>query len=76
LKIPNLLVLCVFSDPARMSHVMRVVKAYASCPECFLFKTVAPADPFLNAATLPHLLHTPWERLGGTLNIRTLEERR
>ena len=76
LKIPNLLVLCVFSDPARMAHVMRVVQVHASCPERFLFKTIAPVDPLLNAAPLPQLLHAPWERLGGTFNIRTLEERR
>ena len=76
LKIPNLLVLCIFSDASRMAHVMRVVEAHASCPEQFLFKTIPPVDPLLNAASLPQLLNDPWQRLGGTFNICTLEERR
>jgi hypothetical protein len=73
LKIPNLLVLCIFSDASRTAHVMRVVEAYAGRPEQFLFKTIAPVDPLLDAASLPQLLHDPWQRLGGTFNIRTLE---
>jgi hypothetical protein len=76
LKIPNLLVLCIFSDASRTTHVMRVVEAHANCPEQFLFKTIPPVDPFLNATSLPQLLHHPWQRLGGTFHIRTLEERR
>ncbi len=76
LKIPNLLVLCIFSDASRTAHVMRVVGAYAGRPEQFLFKTIAPVDPLLDAASLPQLLHDPWQRLGTTFNIRTLEERR
>jgi hypothetical protein len=73
LKIPNLLVLCIFSDASRTAHVMRVVEAHAGRPEQFLFKTIAPVDPLLDAASLPQLLHDPWQRLGGTLHIRTLE---
>jgi hypothetical protein len=76
LKVPNLLVLCIFSDASRAARVMRVVEAHASCPEQFLFKTIVPVDPLLNAASLPQLLHDPWLRVGGTFNIRTLEERR
>jgi hypothetical protein len=75
LKIPNLLVLCIFSDASRTAHVMRVVEAHASRPEQFLFKTIPPVDPLLNAASLPQLLHDPWQRLGGTFNIRTFEGR-
>jgi hypothetical protein len=30
----------------------------------------------LNAATLPHLAIEPWQRIGGTFNLLTAEERR
>lgn len=76
LKIPNLLVLCILSDSARMAHVMRVVRAHAGDPQQFLFKTIAPVDPLLKIVPLPQLLHEPWHRIAGTFNIRTLEERR
>jgi len=76
LKVPNLLVLCIFSDAARMAHVMRLAKAYASYPSQFRFKTIAPVDPLLNAATLPQLVAEPWQRIGGTFNILTAEEGR
>ncbi len=76
LKIPNLLVLCLFSDRSRMGNVMRVVDSYAADPRQFLFKAVPPIDPFLNAAPLHGLFEEPWQRLGGTFNISTLEERR
>jgi hypothetical protein len=74
LKIPNLLVLCIFSDASRMAHVMRVVRNHASRPQQFLFKTIPPVDPLRHATSLPQLLHEPWQRFDGTLNIRTLEE--
>jgi hypothetical protein len=76
LKIPNLLVLCVFSDATRMAHVMRLAKSHATYPSQFLFKTIAPVDPLLNAATLPHLATEPWQRIGGTFNLLTADERR
>jgi hypothetical protein len=76
LKVPNLLVLCVFSDSTRMAHVMRLVKAHATYPSQFLFKSIVPVDPLLNAATLPHLATEPWQRQSGTFNLITAEERR
>ena len=76
LKVPNLLVLCVFSDATRMAHVMRLVLSHATCPSQFLFKTIAPVDPLLNAVTLPHLTTEPWQRHGGTFNLITAEEGR
>jgi hypothetical protein len=76
LKIPNLLVLCVFSDATRMAHVMRLADAYATYPNQFRFKTIAPVDPLLNAATMHHLAAEPWRRVGGTFNLLTAEEGR
>lgn len=76
LKVPNLLVLCVFSDATRMAHVMRLTKSHAIYPAQFLFKAIAPVDPLLNATTLLHLASDPWRRIGGTLNLLTAEERR
>jgi hypothetical protein len=76
LKIPNLLVLCVFSDTTRMAHVMRLAKQHAAYPSQFLFKTIAPVDPLLNATTLLHLATEPWQRCTGTFNLMTVKERR
>jgi hypothetical protein len=76
LKIPSLLVLCIFSDTARMAHVMRLVKTHAAYPGQFLFKVIPPVDPLLNAATLPQLVTEPWQRVGGTFSLSTAEERR
>ena len=76
LKIPNLLVLAVFCDATRMAHVTRLVKAHAAYPQQFLFTTIPPVDPMLDARPLPQLLHEPWQRLGGTFNLRTAQERR
>jgi hypothetical protein len=76
LKIPSLLVLCIFSDTTRMAHVMRLVKSHATYPSQFLFKAVPPVDPLLNAATLPQLVAEPWHRVGGTFNLITADEGR
>jgi hypothetical protein len=76
LNIPNLLVLCIFSDATRMAHVMRLTKAHAIYPAQFLFKTIAPVDPLLTATTLLHLAAEPWQRIGGTFNLSTADERR
>jgi hypothetical protein len=76
LKVPNLLVLCVFSDSTRMAHVMRLAQTYATYPSQFLFKTVPPVDPLLQAATLPQLVTDPWQRVGGTFNLSTADEGR
>jgi hypothetical protein len=76
LKIPNLLVLCVFSDATRMAHVMRLAKAHATYPNQFCFKTIAPVDPLLNAATLLHFTAERWQRIGGTFNLLTADEGR
>lgn len=76
LKIPNLLVLCIFSDATRMAHIMRLTKTHAAYPSQFLFKTIAPVDPLLNAATLLHLASEPWQRIGGTFNLLTAQEGR
>jgi hypothetical protein len=46
LKVPNLLVLGVFSDTTRMAHVMRLVQSHATYPSQFLFKTIAPVTLF------------------------------
>jgi hypothetical protein len=67
-KVPNLFVLCIFSDATRMAHVMRRTQAHATYPSQFRFKTIAPVDPLLNAATLPQLVTEPWQRIGGTFN--------
>jgi hypothetical protein len=75
-KVPNLLVLCIFSDATRMAHVMRLTQAHATYPSQFRFKTIAPVDPLLNAATLPQLVTEPWQRIGGTFNLLTAEEGR
>ena len=75
LRIPNLLVLCLFCDTERMTNAMRVTATHASLPHQFLFKAIRPVDPLLTAAPMPQLLHEPWQRLGGTFNIATLEGR-
>jgi hypothetical protein len=74
LKVPNLLVLCIFSDATRMSHVMQLAKKYAVYPRQFLFKTIPPVDPLLNAAAIPQLFADPWHRIGGTFHIATMQE--
>jgi hypothetical protein len=76
LKVPNLLILCVFSDTTRMAHVMQLAKTHATYPSQFLFKTIPPVDPLLNAATLPQLVTEPWQRIGGTFNLMTVDEGR
>lgn len=76
LKVPNLLVLCVFSDATRMAHVMRLVQMHATYPSQFRFKTIAPVDPLLNAATLPHLTSEPWQRIGGSFNLLTADDKK
>lgn len=76
LKIPNLLVLCVFSDSQRMAHVMRLVKAHATYPNQFLFKTIRPVDPLLNGADLPELVTEPWLRIDGEFNLTGIEANR
>jgi len=75
LRIPNLLVLCLFCDTERLTNAMRVAASYASFPQQFLFKAIPPVDPLLTATSMPQLLHEPWQRLGGTFNIATLEGR-
>lgn len=75
LKIPNLFVLCLFSDRTRMQNVMRVVERYATQSQQFLFKTIRPVDPLFGSVSLPQLADEPWERIGGVLNIRNLEGR-
>jgi len=75
LRIPNLLVLCLFSHEARMANAMKVAARHIIHPELFLFKTVPPVDPLLTGASMPQLCLEPWQRLGGTFNIATLERR-
>ena len=38
LRVPSLLVLCVFSDPTRMANVMSLVERHAACPDRFPFR--------------------------------------
>ena len=66
----------MFSDSTRMAHVMRLAKAHATYPSQFCFKTIAPVDPLLNAATMFHLVTEPWQRIGGTFNLVTAIEGR
>jgi hypothetical protein len=75
LRIPNLLVLCLFSDVGRMANAMKVAARHAIRPELFLFKAVPPVDPLLAATPMPQLLHEPWQCISGTFNIATLEGR-
>jgi hypothetical protein len=76
LKVPNLQILCLFSDSTRMAHVMRLAGRYASDPSQFCFKTIAPVDPLLNAnyKTLLPLATEPWRRTSGTFSLATAEE--
>lgn len=76
LRLPNLLVLCVFCDSRRMAHVMRLVKAHATYPNQFLFKTIRPIDPLLNGANLPELATEPWLRIDGEFNLTGIEPSR
>ena len=75
LRIPNLLVLCLFCDTVRMTNAMSVTATHASLPQQFLFKAIPFLDPLLTAMPMPQLLQEPWQRLGGTFNIATLERR-
>src|SRR5579862_118287 len=75
LRIPNLLVLCLFSDAGRMANAIKVAARHAIHPELFLFKAVPPVDPLLSATPMPQLLHEPWQTVSGTFNIATLEGR-
>ncbi len=74
LKVPNLLVLCIFSDAIRMAHVMQLAKKHAAYPRQFLFKTIPLVDPLLNATAIPQLYAEPWQRIGGTFHIATMQE--
>jgi hypothetical protein len=75
LAIPNLRILCVFSDTRRMTNVMRLVATHAKYPDQWCFKSIPPIDPLLSAATLLHLASEPWQRVGGTFNLLTAEGR-
>jgi len=76
LKVPELLVLCIFSDPSRMAHVMQLVTRHATQPYQFLFKTVPPTDPLICAAPMPQLFTEPWRRVEGAVGIDNFDERR
>jgi hypothetical protein len=76
LKVPELLVLCVFSDPSRMTNVMKLVIRHSSQPDQFLFKTVPPVDPLVCTAPMPELFTEPWRRVDGPVSIVICEERR
>src|SRR5439155_9069564 len=75
LKVPNLRILCLFSDEGRRSHVMRLVSRYAKYPDQFLSKTISPVDPLLRATPLPQLFMEAWHSVSGMINISTAEGR-
>jgi hypothetical protein len=52
-------VLCVFSDEARMTHVMRLAKSHAAYPSQFLFKNISSFDPLHDTAPLRQLVNEP-----------------
>jgi hypothetical protein len=75
LRVPSLLVLCVFADPTRMANVMSVVERYAVCPDQFLFKTLPVIDPLVTSAPLTSLVTRPWEAIGGAIDLSIYEGR-
>ncbi|MBR0960896.1 hypothetical protein [Bradyrhizobium japonicum] len=75
LKVPSLLVLCIFSDPQRTAHVMDLVQRCAMDKSQFLFKTVPPVDPLLVSAPMPTLFTDPWQGIRGPRKLTTIERR-
>ena len=69
LKVPALLVLCIFSDSSRMGNVMDLVRRHATQPNQFLFKTVRPIDPLICTSPMPQLFAEPWRRVEGMVSI-------
>ena len=76
LKIPELLVLCIFSDAARLAHVMDLVRREAAHPNQFLFKAIPPIDPLICACPMPQLFAEPWQTVNGMISIDKCEGRR
>jgi hypothetical protein len=76
LKIPELLVLCIFSDATRLAHVMDLVRREAAHPNQFLFKTIPPIDPLICACPMPQLFTEPWRTVNGMISIDKCEGRR
>jgi hypothetical protein len=68
LKVPNLTVLCLFSDPTRMGNVMALAERHGGQAR-FLFKTIPPVDPLLSNSTTPQLFSAPWHSAGGVVNL-------
>jgi hypothetical protein len=75
LRVPSLLVLCVFSDPTRMANVVSLVERHATCPDQFLFKSVPVIDPLVTSAPLANLVARPWETINGAMDISINEGR-
>jgi hypothetical protein len=76
LKVPVLIVLCVFSDRTRMANVMDLVRRHAGDLNQFLFKAIPPVDPLLNAAPLSQLFTAPWQSVNGVVNLSNIDGRR
>jgi hypothetical protein len=76
LRVPELLVLCIFSDPSRMTHVMELVTRHATQPNQFLFKTVSPVDPLTCTTPMPQFFTESWRRVKGVFNVGTYDEGR
>jgi hypothetical protein len=72
LKVPELLILCIFSDPIRMANVMQLVARHATQPNQFLFKNVPPVDPLICTEPMPQLFTEPWRRVDGSVSVATL----
>jgi hypothetical protein len=76
LKVPVLVVLCLFSDRTRLANVVDLVRRHAPDSGQFLFKAIPPVDPLLNAAPLLQLFTVPWQSVRGAVNLSTIHEGR
>jgi hypothetical protein len=76
LKVPELFVLCIFSDQSRTKKVMELVLRHAEQPNQFLFRTIPPVDPFICSMPMTELFSEHWQGVNGTVSLSTYEERR
>jgi hypothetical protein len=75
LKVPSLMVLCLFPDRTRLANVMALAGRYGGAAR-FLFKAIPPVDPLLANGTLPELFSAPWHSADGAVNLVSTNERR
>ena len=69
LKVPELFVLCIFSDSLRMENVRELVIRHAVHPNQFLFKAVPPIDPLICTGPMPRLFTEQWRGVQGPVTI-------